>query len=87
MTLGEALRIFRRKNNLLQKQMAYMLGITVEYYSKIENDKVFPSQNLLRKICELTRIKINFECKGIKRLKISLHACQAKQVEWNGEHN
>jgi len=50
MTLGEALKVYRIKNKLLQKQMAFMLGISKEYYCKIENDKILPGRNLMNKI-------------------------------------
>jgi transcriptional regulator with XRE-family HTH domain len=40
MTLGEALKVYRIKNKLLQKQMAFMLGISKEYYCKIEILKI-----------------------------------------------
>ncbi|WP_140945631.1 helix-turn-helix transcriptional regulator [Candidatus Thermokryptus mobilis] len=60
MTLGEALKLYRLKNNLLQKQMAYLLGISKEYYCKIENDKIIPGRKLIQKITKLTGIKLNF---------------------------
>jgi|GEM_PF-940016 len=49
MTLGNALKLYRLKNNLLQKQMAYLLGISKEYYCKIENDKIIPGRKLIQK--------------------------------------
>ena len=61
MTLGEALKLYRLKNNLLQKQMAHMLGISREYYCKIENDKIIPGRKLIQKITKVTGIKIKFE--------------------------
>jgi len=60
-TLGEALKLYRLKNNLLQKQMAYLLGISKEYYCKIENDKIIPGKKLIQKITKITGIKIKFE--------------------------
>jgi DNA-binding XRE family transcriptional regulator len=65
MTLGEALKVYRIKNKLLQKQMAFMLGISKEYYCKIENDKVFPSKELLLKIIKMTGIEFKLNA-GIK---------------------
>ncbi|CUS96501.1 helix-turn-helix domain-containing protein, partial [Candidatus Chrysopegis kryptomonas] len=57
MTLGEALRQFRIKNDMSQKQVAFSLKISTEYYCKIENDKVIPSKNLLSKIYDRTELK------------------------------
>jgi len=58
MTLGEALKLYRLKNNLLQQQMAHILGISKEYYCKIENNKIIPGRKLIQKI---TGIKLKFE--------------------------
>jgi DNA-binding XRE family transcriptional regulator len=60
MTLGEALKVYRIKNKLLQKQMAFILGISKEYYCKIENDKILPGRNLMNKIIKTTGIKLKF---------------------------
>ena len=60
MTLGDALKLYRLKNNLLQKQMAYLLGISKEYHCKIENDKIIPGRKLIQKITKITGIKLNF---------------------------
>jgi len=60
MTLGEALKVYRIKNKLLQKQMAFMLGISKEYYCKIENDKILPERNLMNKIIKITGIELKF---------------------------
>jgi len=66
MTLGEALKLYRLKNNLLQKQMAHMLGISREYHCKIENDKILPGRKLVQKITKITGIKLKFEMIKIK---------------------
>ena len=58
MTLGEALKVYRIKNKLLQKQMAFILGISKEYYCKIENDKILPGRNLMNKIIKNNRDRI-----------------------------
>jgi len=66
MTLGEALKLYRLKNNLLQKQMAHMLGISREYYCKIENNKIIPGRKLIQKIAKITGIKPKFEMTSVK---------------------
>ena len=63
MTLGDALKLYRLKNNLLQKQMAHMLGISKEYHCKIKNDKVFPSKELLLKIIKMTGIEFKLNAR------------------------
>ncbi|CUS97809.1 helix-turn-helix transcriptional regulator [Candidatus Chrysopegis kryptomonas] len=69
MTLGEALRQFRIKNDMSQKQMAFLLKISTEYYCKIENDKIFPSTKILLEICRITGIEIKFNGRKIKKIK------------------
>jgi len=46
--------------------MAYLLGISKEYYCKIENDKIIPGRKLIQKITKLTGIKLKFEMTKIK---------------------
>ncbi|CUU08947.1 Helix-turn-helix [Candidatus Thermokryptus mobilis] len=40
-----------------------MLGISKEYYCKIENDKVFPSKELLLKIIKMTGIEFKLNAR------------------------
>ncbi len=53
-TYKKVLKEFRTDNNLAQKQMADKLGISREYYSRLEAGKVVPSRKLFFKICSLT---------------------------------
>ncbi|MBA4312183.1 MAG: hypothetical protein C0417_06095 [Chlorobiaceae bacterium] len=50
MKLYAILKEYREEHRLAQKQLAERLGITREYYSKIEKGSRLPSHNLLRKI-------------------------------------
>ncbi|MFZ1081249.1 MAG: helix-turn-helix transcriptional regulator [Candidatus Kryptoniota bacterium] len=63
MQLGEALKTFRKDSNMLQKQMAAKLGITTEYYNKIEKESVAPSGKMLAKIIGLTKFSVEFHLK------------------------
>ena len=46
--------------------MAHMLGISREYYCKIENNKIIPGRKLIQKIAKITGIKPKFEMTKIK---------------------
>lgn len=56
--IGRRLRLYRLKNNLLEKQMVSLLGISREYYSAIEQGKRFPGHNLLKRIADFTGMTI-----------------------------
>jgi transcriptional regulator with XRE-family HTH domain len=44
---------FRKSNNLTQKEMSEMLGLTIPQYSRIETGKTNPSFKTLEKFKEL----------------------------------
>jgi DNA-binding XRE family transcriptional regulator len=52
MTLGEALRRYRAKNHLLQKEAADHFGISRKHYAQLERDRELPSLKLLNDICK-----------------------------------
>ncbi len=56
-TLGEKLKKLRAEAGLTQPQLATQSGINQSYLSKIENDNVVPSDDILFKICEVFNIK------------------------------
>ncbi len=56
---------YRTSNKLLQKQIADELGITREYYSRLETGKSKPSRTLFEKICRLTKAKFSLKAKNI----------------------
>lgn len=60
--LGEQLYNFRKKRELSQQQMAYLLGIHRTYYTEIENGRKIPGvetvkaiKNLFEKIDNFTK--------------------------------
>ena len=60
MTLGEALKQYRKQHHLVQKELAAKIGISVKHYAMIERGKAYPSQFVLQRICEVTTITVEF---------------------------
>lgn len=60
MQLGEALKVCRKGSRLLQKQIAGIIGVSTEYYNKIENGKVVPSWRVINRIVGLLGISVEF---------------------------
>jgi transcriptional regulator with XRE-family HTH domain len=60
MTLGAALRHYRKEHNLLQKELAARIGISLKHYALIERGKAHPSHGVLERICETTSISVQF---------------------------
>lgn len=58
MKLYKTLRDYRKQNNLLQKQIAAKIGISREYYSRIEEHRAFPSIQLLHRMASKLHLKI-----------------------------
>lgn len=50
MVLGEYLKNYRIKHNLTQNRMAYELGTSQSYYSRIESGKTKPGMLMIRTI-------------------------------------
>jgi len=68
MTLGEALKKYRMKKKLVQKELAAQIGISLKHYALIERGKAYPSQYVLQRICEVTTIAVEFT---VRRNRIS----------------
>ncbi|MBI1803378.1 MAG: helix-turn-helix transcriptional regulator [Ignavibacteriae bacterium] len=60
MTLGQALKKYRKKHKLVQKELAAKIGISLKHYAQIERGKAYPSQIVLQRICEVTTIAVEF---------------------------
>ena len=60
MTLGEALRQYRKRQKLVQKELAARIGISLKHYALIERNKAHPSHAVLERICAVTTISINY---------------------------
>jgi len=56
MQLAISLRAYRRSHHLTQKELAVTLGVSREYYSRLECGKSSPSMKLLETICRSTDI-------------------------------
>ena len=61
MTLADALKRYRRKHKLVQKELAARIGISVKHYAQLERGKAYPSQFILQRICEVTTIVVAFK--------------------------
>ena len=68
MTLGEALKQYRKAKNLLQKQLAAEIGISLKHYTLIENDRAHPSSTVLKRIYATTDIVVEFSVNTDKRV-------------------
>lgn len=55
-----SLKTFRKNHNYYQKEIAHLLGISREYYSRLEQGKVYPSMQLFFKINNLIENKFCF---------------------------
>ncbi len=55
MEVASSLLAYRKKHRLYQKEMAARIGVTREYYWRLERGKGFPSRKLLTRICALTQ--------------------------------
>jgi transcriptional regulator with XRE-family HTH domain len=65
MKLGCFLKSYRRRHNLLQKEMAAKLRITREYYWKIEHGVTAPSTLVLSHISQLIGANVEVSVRGI----------------------
>ena len=59
MRISRYLVRFRKKNRLLQKEIAALLNISREHYAQIESGKFVPSIKLLRTISKKLRLDIS----------------------------
>ena len=79
MTLGEALKRHRKTNNLLQKQLAAVIGISLKHYTLIENGHAHPSSKVLQRIFETTDIVVEFTCNKTDRVSEYIAHYKAKR--------
>lgn len=54
MGFGEKIRTLRKSQNLTQKELGDLVGVTFAYLSKVENERLdfgdYPSEDLIRKL-------------------------------------
>ncbi|MBO4630030.1 MAG: helix-turn-helix transcriptional regulator [Treponema sp.] len=58
-TMGERLRTFRLKRNLSQEQLAELSELDRTYISGLERGKRNPSYLIIRRLCQVLKIKPN----------------------------
>lgn len=75
--LGKILRGYREKNNLKQEDMAKLLGIKESLYRSIEEGKIVPPIDVVKKIEKILGIKLIkketfFENKNNKEVRLTV---------------
>jgi len=58
--IGKTIKILRIKNGIKQKELAEILGISVNYLSLVENDKRTPSLSLMVNIANTLNVSLLF---------------------------
>jgi transcriptional regulator with XRE-family HTH domain len=94
MQLAISLRAYRRTHHLTQKEIAVSLGVSREYYSRLECGKTQPSLRLLQTICHSTDISAaNFFGKSARKLSrneitemcklcLRMRASDREKIQW-----
>ncbi len=58
MLLGEKIRLLRQRRGLTQPDLSALLGVEQSWLSRIENDKVTPSSEILQKLLDIFEITL-----------------------------
>ena len=58
MTIGKQIKRYREQAGLTQEQLAYVVGVTQENISQMENDKLGITVDKLRLICDALGVTI-----------------------------
>lgn len=56
--ISTVLKSYRTAHQLTQKEMALTLGITREYYAKLDRGSAQPSYSLFERICEKLELEV-----------------------------
>ncbi|HAL56066.1 MAG TPA: XRE family transcriptional regulator [Bacteroidetes bacterium] len=59
MNLGDHLKAYRKSRQLTQKELASTLGVSREYYARLEGGSGTPSTELLEQICSLPNLPLD----------------------------
>ncbi len=57
-SLGRRIRYYRERDKMTAKTLAARLGVSPSAISKIENDKINPSMEMLQKISEVINVPV-----------------------------
>lgn len=49
---GQAIRVLRLKRNMTQRELAELLGMSVNAVSSLETGKSFPPKNTMKRLCK-----------------------------------
>lgn len=55
--IGKKLKLLRKENNLTQVQLAKKVGISSNYYARIERDEENPSLEVFKDIAKALKVK------------------------------
>lgn len=64
MSIGETIKVRRESLNIQQTDAAKAVGVTVQTYSKWENDKTEPKASQVHKLAKLLKISEKYICQG-----------------------
>lgn len=59
MSFGDLLKKLRKKENIGIKKLAPRLNVSYTYLSKLENDKVIPSKNVIERVARYFRYDLD----------------------------
>ncbi|NBI27489.1 helix-turn-helix domain-containing protein [Chengkuizengella marina] len=82
MTFGARLKKARKNKQLIQSQVAELLGIDFTTISKYENDKSEPDNEILQKLADLYEVSIDWLLTGETKTKGNLD----NKIYFNGEY-
>lgn len=63
-TIGQRIKVVRKRANMTQKQLTEKLGKTNDYVSKLERDEFTPSMAVLIQIAKETNCSLDFVVLG-----------------------
>ena len=82
--VGKRVRELRNERNLSQTEFGNMLGISGQYFGKIERGKMNISANLIVKICDITEVSADYILFGIiepNRIAEALDGLSKEQIQ------
>lgn len=65
MTIGENIRLYRKRKKITQMELGQMVGLTNDHICRIENDKVNTTLNTLTKIASALGVGLKDLIKGV----------------------
>ena len=80
--LGAAIKTFRQKQGMSQKELSHLVGVTPSNISQIESNQVSPSLPVLYRISEMLSVDVGSFFKGVQaRKKTVFHREEATRIK------